>query len=229
VRRHPPPASAPVPPPIQVLLADDHWVVRAGLRAVLDGQPNLRVVGEAATGEEAVEKTRALKPDVVLLDLLMPGIGGLEALRRIAALQGPTKVLVLSVHLREDTLLEVLEAGGSGFVTKSATAENLTQAIRAVAQNDLFLDPSAARVLVDHQKEPRNTDGKGPLARLSAREREVLALTAEGHSATEIARLLRLSPKTVDTYRARMMDKLGLKHRADLVRFALRAGLLKVE
>ena len=216
-------------PPIQILLADDHWVVRAGLRTVLDGQPNLRVVGEATTGEEAVEKTRTLKPDVVLMDLLMPGIGGLEALRRIAALPGRTKILVLSVHLHEDTLLKVLESGGSGFVTKSATVEHLTRAIRAVAQNEVFLDPSAARVLVDHYKEPHNTEAKGALARLSVRERQVLALTAEGHSSTEIAKQLRLSPKTVDTYRARIMDKLGLKHRSELVRFALRAGLLKLE
>jgi two-component system, NarL family, response regulator NreC len=229
VRRHPPPASAPVPPPIQILLADDHWVVRAGLRTVLDSQPNLHVVGEATTGEEAVEKTRTLKPDVVLLDLLMPGIGGLEALRRIAALPEGAKILVLSVHLQEDTLLEVLEAGGSGFVTKSATAESLTQAIRAVAQNEVFLDSSAARVLVDHHKEPHTKEAKDALARLSGREREVLALTAEGHSATEIAKQLRLSSKTVDTYRARIMVKLGLKHRAELVRFALRVGLLKVE
>jgi two-component system response regulator NreC len=211
------------------LIADDHWVVRAGLRTVLDGQANLRVVGEASTGEEAVEKTRALKPDVVLMDLLMPGIGGLEALRRIAALPGRPKILVLSVHLLEDTLLDVLEAGGSGFVTKSATAENLTQAIRAVAQNEVFLDPSAARVLVEHHKEPHATEAHRVLARLSTREREVLALTAEGHSATEIGRLLHLSSKTVDTYRARIMDKLALKHRSELVRFALRAGLLKVE
>jgi DNA-binding NarL/FixJ family response regulator len=229
VRRHSPPASAPVPQPIEILLADDHWVVRAGLRTVLGGQPDLHVVGEVGSGEEAVERTRTLKPDVVLMDLLMPGIGGLEALRRIAALHGPTKVLVLSMHLQEDTLLAVLKAGGSGFVTKSAAAENLTQAIRAVARNEVFLDPNAARVLVDHHTEPHTTEAKAALARLSVREREVLALTAAGHSATEIAKLLRLSSKTVDTYRARIMDKVRLKHRAELVRFALRVGLLKVE
>jgi len=211
------------------LLVDDHWVVRAGLRTVLDGQPDLRVVGEATTGEEAVEKTRSLKPDIVLMDLLMPGIGGLEALRRIAALPGPTKILVLSVHLQEDTLLEVLDAGGSGFVTKTASAQELTQAIRTVVQNEVFLDPRAARVLVDHYKEPHTKPAEGALARLSARERQVLALTAAGHSSTEIAKQLRLSPKTVDTYRARTMDKLGLKHRAELVRFALRAGVLRGE
>jgi two-component system response regulator NreC len=216
-------------PPIQILLADDHWVVRAGLRAVLDRQPHLRVVGEATTGEEAIDKARSLKPDIVLMDLLMPGIGGLEALRRIAALPGNTKILVLSVHLQEDTLLEVLDAGGNGFVTKFATVEELTQAIRTVAQDEVFLDPRAARVLVDHYKEPHTKPAQGTLAGLSGRERQVVALTAAGHSSTEIAKQLRLSPKTVDTYRARMMDKLGLKHRADLVRFALRVGLLKVE
>lgn len=233
MRRPPPAAPAPVPNPIQILLADDHWVVRAGLRAVLDGQSNLRVVGEAATGEEAVEKTRSLKPDVVLMDLVMPGIGGLEAVRRIAGLEGGTKVLVLSAHLEEGVLLEVLGAGGSGFVSKTSTHENLTRAIRTVVQNEIFLDPSAAKVLVDHYKdapkEAKGTGAKGILGRLSAREREVLALTAEGHSSTEVAKFLRLSPKTVDTYRARLMEKLGLKHRSQLVRFALRAGLLKVE
>ena len=233
-RRPPPTAPAPVPNPIQILLADDHWVVRAGLRAFLDGQSNLRVVGEAATGEEAVEKTRSLKPDVVLMDLVMPGIGGLEAVRRIAGLKRGTKVLVLSAHLEEAVLLQVLEAGGSGFVTKTSTHESLTRAIRTVVQNEIFLDPSAAKVLVDHYKDARPKQGKGTaakdtLGRLSAREREVLALTAEGHSSTEVAKFLRLSPKTVDTYRARIMGKLGLKHRSELVRFALRAGLLKVE
>jgi two-component system response regulator NreC len=217
-----------VPKPINILLADDHWVVRAGLHALLDRQANLRVVGEAATGEEAVKQARALKPDVVLMDLVMPGIGGLEAVRRIAALHAGAKILVLSGYLQEDRLLDVLAAGASGFVSKGSPAENLTRAIRTVAQNEVFLDPSAAKVLVEHQKEPR-AKGKGALYRLSAREREVLTLTAEGHSSTEIGKLMSLSPKTVDTYRARIMDKLGLEHRAELVRFALRAGLLRPE
>ena len=229
MRRPPRPAPAPVPKPIHILLADDHWVVRAGLRAVLDGQANVRVVGEAATGDEAVDQARALKPDVVLMDLLMPGLGGLDAVRRIAALHAGTKILVLSAYLQEDLLLDALEAGASGFVTKESAAENLTRAIRTVAQNEVFLDSSAARVLVEHQKVPHANDVKGALARLSVREREVLALTAGGHTSTEIGKLLRLSPKTVDTYRARIMDKLGLKHRSELVRFALRAGLLKIE
>lgn len=222
------PTPAPATKPIHILLADDHWSVRAGLHALLDHQADLRVVGEAATGEEAVKQTRALKPDVVLMDLVMPGIGGLEAVRRIAALHAGTKILVLSGYLQEDRLLDVLAAGASGFVTKGSPVENLTEAIRTVAENQVFLDSSAARVLVEHQKQPR-ANGKGALNRLSAREREVLALTAEGHSSSEIGTLLSLSPKSVDTYRARIMDKLGLKHRSELVRFALRAGLLKFE
>lgn len=234
MRRPPPAAPAPVPKPIQILVVDDHWVVRAGLRTLLDGQPNLHVVGEAGTGEEAVEKTRTLKPDVVILDLLMPGMGGVEAVRRIAGIAGGTKILVLSAHLEEGILLQVLEAGGSGFVTKMSAQENLTRAIRTVADNEIFLDPSAAKMLVAHYKEAgpkgaRGTHGKGTLERLSAREREVLALTAEGYSATEIGKRLRVSSKTVDTYRARIMVKLGVKHRSQLIRFALHTGLLKVE
>ena len=216
------------PKPINILLADDHWAVRAGLHALLDRQPNFRVVGEAATGEDAVRQARALKPDIVLMDLVMPGIGGLEAMRRIAALHTGTKILVLSAYLQEDRLLDALAAGASGFVNKGSPAESLTRAIRTVAQNEVFLDPSAARVLIEHQNQPR-AKGKGALRRLSAREREVLALTAEGHSSAEIGKLMSLSPKTVDTYRARIMDKLGLEHRAELVHFALRAGLLRAE
>jgi len=216
------------PKPIHILLADDHWAVRAGLHALLDRQANLRVVGEAATGEEALKQTRALKPDVVVMDLVMPGMGGLEAMRRIADLHPGTKILVLSGYLQEDRLLDVLAAGASGFVNKGSPAENLTRAIRTVAQNEVFLDPSAAKVLVEHEQQPR-AKGKGVLKRLSMREREVLRLTAEGHSSSEIGALLDLSSKTVDTYRARLMSKLGLTHRSELVRFALRAGLLKIE
>ena len=214
-----------MPKPIHILLADDHWAVRTGLHALLDRQANLRVVGEATTGEEAVKQTRALKPDVVLIDLVMPGIGGLEAVRRIAALHAGTKVLVLSGYLQEDRLLDALAAGAKGFVSKGSPAENITRAIRTVAHNEVFL---AAKVLVEHEQQPR-ARGKGAVNRLSMREREVLSLTAEGHTSTEIGKLLHLSPKSVDTYRARVMDKLGLKHRSELVRFALRAGLLNSE
>ena len=162
------------------------------------------------------------------LDRLQFRVAGFPDAEGIAALHAGTKILVLSAYLQEDRLLDVLAAGASGFVSKGSPVENLTRAIRSVAQNEVFLDPSAARVLVEHEKQPR-AKGKGALNRLSMREREVLKLTAEGHSSSEIGALLHLSSKTVDTYRARIMSKLGLTHRSELVRFALRSGVLKIE
>lgn len=229
MRKPPPAASAPVPKPIHILLADDHAVVRAGLRALLDPEPNLRVVGEAATGEDAIAKTRQLKPDVVVMDLLMPGMSGLEAIRHIARESHHPKILVLTAHPEADTLLQVLGAGGRAYVDKTSTYEELVRAIRSVMQGEIFLDPHATKLLVEHHQQAHAQEAGGILALLSAREREVLVHTAQGYSATEIGRQLHLSPKTVDTYRARIMEKLGLKHRSELVRVALRAGLLKVE
>ncbi len=215
--------------PIRILLVDDHAVLRAGLRALLGAEPGLTVVGEAATGEEAVEKARTLRPDVVVMDLSMPGMDGLEATRRIAALGLGAKILVLTVHAEQEYLLPVLEAGGSGYVTKTSADEDLIEAIRTVARGDVFLYPSAARLLLQRYKAAESGAEPSPLARLSEREREVLALTAEGYSSAEIGERLFISPNTVDTYRSRIMEKLGLHHRSELVRFALRTGLLKAD
>ena len=215
--------------PVRILLADDHAVLRAGLRALLDAEPDLRVVGEAATGEEAVEKAQGLQPDVVVMDLSMPGVGGLEATRRINALGQKTRVLVLTMHAEEEFLLPVLEAGGSGYVRKTRADEDLTQAIRTVARDEVFLYPSATKILLQGYKAVEAGEEKSPLDRLSERERDVLALTAEGYSSSEIGEKLFISPKTVDTYRSRIMEKLGLHHRSELVRFALKTGLLKPE
>ncbi len=212
---------------IRVLLADDHPVLRAGLRALLEAEPGLEVVGEAATGEEAIERTQALRPDVVLMDLSMPRLGGLEATRRIAALDARTRVLVLTVHGEEEYLFPVLDAGGSGYVTKTSADRDLVDAIRAVARGEVFLYPHAQKLLLQRYRTAQKEEESDPARRLSAREREVLALTAEGFSSAEIGQKLFLSPKTVDTYRARIMHKLGLAHRSELVRFALRTGLLK--
>jgi two-component system response regulator NreC len=214
---------------VRILLADDHAVLRAGLRALLDAEPDLTVVGEASTGEEAIEKAKALEPDVVVMDLSMPGIGGLEATRRIHAMEGKTRVLVLTMHAEEEFLLPVLEAGGSGYVRKTRADEDLTQAIRTVAKDEVFLYPSATKILLQGYKTVEAGGEKSPLERLSERERDVLALTAEGYSSSEIGEKLFISPKTVDTYRSRIMEKLELHHRSELVRFALRTGLLKVE
>lgn len=220
---------------IRILLADDHAMLRAGLRALLEAEDGLEVVGEAGTGEEAVELAQELAPDVVVMDLSMPGIGGLEATRRIAG-GGPaaeneeatTRVLVLTMHAEEEHLLPVLEAGGSGYVNKRRADEELIEAIRAVARGDVFLYPEAAKLLLQGFR-GKPTDEEDPLTKLSDRELEVLGFTAEGFSAAEIGRKLSISPKTVDTYRSRIMEKLGLNHRSELVRFALKQGLLKAE
>ena len=203
--------------------------LRAGLKALLDAEDDLRVVGEAGTGEEAIDKVKLIKPDVVVMDLSMPGIGGLEATKKIAELGLGTKVLVLTVHAEEEYLLPVLEAGGSGYVTKTSADMDLIQAIRTVARDEVFLYPSATRLLLRRYKQAEVDRQESPLSLLSEREREVLAQTAEGFSSAEIGKRLFISPKTVDTYRSRIMEKLKLNHRSELVRFALRTGLLKVE
>ncbi len=214
---------------IRILLVDDHAVLRAGLKALLDAEPDLQVVGEAPTGEEGIEKARELRPDVVVMDLSMPGMGGLEATRHIAQLEQDSRILVLTVHAEEEYLLPVLEAGGSGYVTKASADTELIEAVRTVARGEVFLYPSAAKLLLKGFREAEAGKEPSPLERLTDREREVAALTAEGFSATEIGKKLFISPKTVDTYRSRIMEKLGLKHRSELVRFALRTGLLKAE
>jgi DNA-binding NarL/FixJ family response regulator len=218
-----------MPQNIRILLADDHAVLRAGLRALLEAEHDLEVVGEAGTGEEAVDRTRLSRPDVVVMDLSMPGMGGLEATRQIAALNQGTRVLVLTVHAEEEYLLPVLEAGGSGYVRKTSADEDLIEAIHTVARNEVFLYPSAAKLLLQGYRTAEAGGEIDPTEPLSDREREVLALTAEGFSSSEIGKKLFLSPKTVDTYRARIMQKLGLTHRSELVRFALRTGMLKAD
>jgi two-component system response regulator NreC len=215
-----------IPDKIRVLLVDDHAVLRGGLRALLSLEPDMDVVGEVSTGEEAIERVRALQPHVVVMDLAMPGMGGMEATRQVTALDLGTRVLILTSHAEEEYLLPVLEAGASGYVQKTSADKDLILAVRTVARDEVFLYPSATRLLLRGYK----TAGHGendPLHDLSEREREVLKLTAEGYGSGEIGKKLFLSPKTVDTYRSRLMQKLGLTHRAELVRFALETGVLK--
>lgn len=217
--------GAGTPPRIRVLLADDHGILRAGLRAFLNTQPDIEVVGEAANGEEAVARAVELTPDVVVLDIAMPQLDGLEAARRMRDRGLPCKVLILTVHAEERYLLPVLRAGGAGYVQKSGADTDLLEAIRTVARGDVFLYPGATRLLVANYL-TRQAVGEERGPELSERERQVLGLTAEGYSAQEIGVRLYLSPKTIETYRERAMHKLGLRRRADLVRYALRSGLL---
>lgn len=212
--------------PIRVLLADDHGIVRAGLRALLDAQPDIQVIAEAENGFEAIAAAREHEPEVVIADLSMPG-GGLEAIREITALKLPSRVLVLTVHAEERYLLPVLEAGGSGYVRKSSAHTDLLDAIRTVARGEVFLDPAATKTLLRGYLGRVHTGEEIDLGEvLSEREREVVKLTAEGYTAQQAADMLSLSPKTVETYRHRAMQKLGLANRAELVKYALRAGLL---
>jgi len=215
-----------IPNPIRILLADDHLVLRAGLKALLEAESDMKVVGEASTGEEAIEKIPATRPDVIVMDLSMPGMGGLEATRLIAE-DGKAKVLVLTMHAEEEYLLAVLEAGGSGYVKKTSADEDLTNAIRTVARDEVFLYPSAAKLLLQGFRVKAEDTEPDPLEKLTGRERDVMAMTAEGFSSSEIGEKLFISPKTVDTYRSRIMEKLQLHHRSELVRFALDTGLLR--
>jgi len=218
---------------IRVLLADDHAILRAGLRSLLNAEPDLEVVGEAANGREALQQVERLRPDVVVMDLTMPDMNGLEATQKIAQNYLDTKVLVLTMHAEEQYVLEILEAGGEGFVLKSAADNDLIDAIRQVSQGKPYLSGDTAQILLEHHRRQRHGErersDEDSLALLSDREREVLTLTATGYSSREIGERLHISSKTVDTYRRRLMEKLDLSHRVDLVQYALRKGLLKYD
>jgi DNA-binding NarL/FixJ family response regulator len=212
---------------ITVVLADDHAVLRQGLRALLDAERDINVVGEAGNGDEAIELVERLRPTVVVMDLSMPGKDGITATREIVVSTPDTRVLVLTMHDDEQYLYRVLEAGGSGYVVKSSADTDLLSAIRSVARGGIFVyAPAAAHILKDYVDAaglPKPSKKGG----LSEREVDVLRLTAEGYTNQEIADKLFLSRKTVDSYRGRIMDKLHLQHRSELVRYALRKGLLR--
>ncbi|HEY8309536.1 MAG TPA: response regulator transcription factor [Gemmatimonadaceae bacterium] len=212
---------------IRVVLADDHAVVRAGLRAVLGAAQDIDVIGEASNGIEAVQLADTLDPDVVVMDLTMDGMDGTAATREIIAKHLRARVLVLTMHSEEDYLIPVLEAGAAGYLMKNAADRELIDAVRTVARGDMFIRPSAAKILAHGitKKDPLHAD-RARFERLTDREQNVLRLTAQGYSAPEIGERLFISPKTVDTYKQRIGDKLGLTHRAEYIAFALKLGLL---
>jgi DNA-binding NarL/FixJ family response regulator len=210
-------------PPVRVLLADDHTIMRASLKALLSAEPDLDVVGEAADGEEAVRLAAQLAPDVVVMDLNMPRMDGFAATAAITNQDPSPAVLILTMQPAAQFLLCVLEVGAAGYVEKGAAATDLITAVRMVARGEPFLYPSGVALLLHAYRQ----GGPAPREELTGREREVLTQTVEGYTATEIARLLHLSPKTVEVYRQRIMNKLGLHHRTELVRYALRTGLLR--
>ena len=209
---------------IRVLLADDHALLRAGLRSLISQESDMEVVGEASDGQESVARAVELEPDVVVMDVAMPKANGLEAISAMRRGGVKSKILVLTMYSEEQYLMQVLRRGGNGYVLKRSADTELMQAIRTVHAGGIFLYPSAARLLLDD----RDSDGgeNAGLELLTEREREVLKLTVEGYTNQEIANRLIISVKTVDTYRSRIMEKLNLRHRSELVRYALRKGLL---
>ncbi|MBP7964343.1 MAG: response regulator transcription factor [Caldilineaceae bacterium] len=212
---------------IRIVLADDHPVVRMGLRALLESEPDIQVVGEANNGVEALELVASLTPDIVIMDISMPEMDGMEATRRIRDSFPETKVLILTVHAQERYLFPVLKAGAAGYVLKSTIDTRLVDAIRTVAGGGVFLYATATRMLLeDYLGHLESAGSQDDYDSLSEREREVLKLCALGHTAAEIAEQIFLSPKTVETYRTRVMQKLNMSTRSDLVKYALARGLL---
>lgn len=213
---------------IRVLLADDHAVLRSGLRLMLTGTNEYEIVGEASSGTETLSLAEQLQPDLILLDLSMPALGGLEALPTLRKLVPSARILILTMHDDPQYLRQALKHGASGYVLKKAADAELLSAMRAVLRGEVYVHPSMTRVLLeDILPEAQSRNHEQSWESLSEREQEVLKMVALGHTSAEIADRLSLSAKTVETYRARGMEKLGLRSRAALVKFALQEGIIK--
>jgi len=214
---------------IRVLIVDDHTIVREGIRALLALAGDMEVVGEATNGNEALQMVKELSPDVVLMDIAMPIMGGLEATRRISKEFPRVKVLVLTQYEDQEYVFPVIEAGASGFISKVAAASELVSGIRSVYRGDSFLSPSAAKLFVEDYKHTAAERGKhDPYDKLTVRERNILKLLVEGYSTTAIAKMLIITPKTVEGHKTNLMAKLGIHNRIDLVKYALRKGIIKI-
>jgi DNA-binding NarL/FixJ family response regulator len=211
----------------RIMLADDHALVRRGVRLILDNEPDLSVVAEAGDGAEAIDQALDHKPDLAILDIAMPRLTGLQAARELSHLQPDLRILILTMYDNEQYFFEALKAGASGYVLKSVADRDLVEACRAAMRDEPFLYPGAISALVRNYLD-RVRDGEGvPDRALTAREEEVLKLVAEGNSSKEIARILVISVKTVERHRANMLQKLGLRDRLELTRYAIRVGLIE--
>jgi len=209
---------------VRILLVDDHKVLRDGLRALLESEDNMVVIAEAGTGQEAIDLTQEHLPDVIVMDLGLPDISGLDAIRTIRKTNKQSRIVVLSMYSRREFVVPAIEAGCDGYVPKSSTHTSLLEAIRVVLRGERFLHPTAATALMESMTHKQSEAEK--FALLSEREQAVFRLSAMGFTSREIGEKLYISPKTVDTYRQRAMEKLELAHRSDLIKFALRAGIL---
>ncbi len=211
---------------ISIVVADDHGIVREGLRRLLESEPGFKVCSEAADGHEVLEQVARSKPDVVVLDITMPRLGGLETLEKIRSLHKEAKVILLSVHNEPSFIQSAISLGVDGYVLKNGPAAEIVTAIREVMNGGKYFSPSVAREIVEQLRSPRR-DSENPFSLLSGREREVLHLIADGLSAKEVAVELSISTKTVEAHRTSLMRKLGVRKATELVRYALRHGLIE--
>jgi DNA-binding NarL/FixJ family response regulator len=212
--------------PIRILIADDHGIVAEGLKHLIEAQPDMKVVALVGDGREAVQQAREVQPDVVLMDLSMPELNGADATRAILERDAKCRVIVLSMYAQREYVRRALKAGAAGYVVKRSAAKEVVEAIRAVHAGQRYLSPRVADVVLEDYTDDKQDD---LLSRLSAREREVLQLLAEGRTGAQIAERLSLSQKTVETYRARLVEKLGIRDLAGLVRFAIQRGLVSLD
>ncbi|MBI9019017.1 MAG: response regulator transcription factor [Phycisphaerae bacterium] len=212
---------------IKIILADDHTVIRAGIRSLLDKCPNIVVIAEASDGRETVEKAAQLKPDIIIMDIAMPNLNGVEATRKIKADNSRVKILALSMHADKRYIIETLKAGASGYILKNCAVKELTDAINTINNNQTYLSPSIAEVVLDELLND-NTDVKNNSV-LTAREKEVLQLISEGKSTKKIAMELHISVSTIETHRRQAMEKLNIHSIAELTKYAIREGLTTLE
>ena len=210
---------------ISVLLVDDHKLMRTGIKFILDDTADIRVVGEASSGEEALERARSLKPNVILMDVSMPGIGGLEATRKLAMSLPDTRVIVLSAQTAEPFPMRLMEAGAAGYLSKDSASDEIVTAIHRVMTGERYISAEIARQLA--MQAVNKTSGSSPFEQLSSREMQVMIMATGGHSVQAISDKLHLSPKTVSTYRSRLFQKLGVNNDVELTRLALRYGVIE--
>lgn len=216
--------------PIKVFIADDHSMVREGLRLIIEAERDISVTGEAADGRQAVRLIQRLAPDVVIMDIAMPILNGIEATEQILNSKTLTRIIILSMHSSKEHIFRALEAGAKGYLLKESAGKELVKAIRAVYAGNRFLSDRISQTVIEDYIHQRAADSEvSPLKRLSPREREVLQLVVEGKSSAEIASDLFLSPKTIETYRSRLMHKLGIKDLPGLVKFAIQHGMTSVD
>ncbi len=215
--------------PINVVLADDHAVVRDGLRALLEANPDIRVVGDAANGRQIIELVKDLKPDIVVMDISMPEINGIDATMQIKLNYPEVRVVILSMLGTADYVFHALQAGAQGFLLKESAGREVVQAVEAVSAGEMYFSHPVTYTMINDYLQARRDNDNEPLESLSIRENEILCLVVEGKTSAEIGKKLNLSPKTVESYRSRMMQKLGISDLPQLIKFAIKHGLISLE